>query len=132
MHYMLDTNICIYAIKHKPVSMIGALRSHAVEGIGLSAISAAELLFEANKSGSDRNLNALQRFLEPLEIADFDLGAARVYGRVRWVLEQAGLPIGPLDTQIAAHALALDAILVTNNRREFDRVPGLRVENWVT
>jgi tRNA(fMet)-specific endonuclease VapC len=73
---------------------------------------------------------ALQHFLAPLEIADFDAAAAEGYGRVRNALEQSGTPIGPLDTQIAAHALALGTTLVTNNLREFARVPGLRLENW--
>jgi tRNA(fMet)-specific endonuclease VapC len=101
-------------------------------GLGISSISVGELFFGAEKSGSARNRVALQHFLEPLEIADFDPVAAAVYGRLRNVLERAGTPIGPLDTQIAAHALALGVTLVTNNTREFSRVPGLRLENWAS
>ncbi len=130
MRYLLDTNICIYAIKNRPVQVIERLRAHEAEGLGISSISVAELFFGAAKSGSARNLAALRHFLEPLEIADFGVPAAEIYGDARLALERAGTPIGPLDTQIAAHALALGAVLVTNNTREFERVPGLVVENW--
>ncbi|MBL8449999.1 MAG: type II toxin-antitoxin system VapC family toxin [Dechloromonas sp.] len=130
MRYMLDTNICIYAIKQRPPSVIAALRAHEAAGIGISSITAAELHFGVRKSGSERNLDALRRFLEPLEIADFDLAAAERYGELRQRLGAAGTAIGPLDTQIAAHSLALDITLVTNNTREFSRVATLRLENW--
>ncbi|MHB9118923.1 MAG: type II toxin-antitoxin system tRNA(fMet)-specific endonuclease VapC [Burkholderiales bacterium] len=131
MRYMLDTNICIYAIKNRPAAVIAALRAHESAGIGLSSISVAELYFGARKSGSDKNLLALQHFLEPLEIADFDTAAAQNHGGLRHALESQGTPIGPLDTQIAAHALALGVCLVSNNSREFERVPELKLENWV-
>ncbi|GAB1392885.1 type II toxin-antitoxin system VapC family toxin [Rhodocyclaceae bacterium] len=130
MRYLLDTNICIYAIKQRPASVVEALRAHANAGIGISSITAAELWFGVEKSGSARNHDALRHFLEPLEIADFDAAAAEVYGKVRLQLEQAGTPIGPLDTQIAAHAIHLGITMVTNNTREFERVTGLRLENW--
>lgn len=128
---MLDTNICIYAIKHRPPAVVAALRQHESAGLGVSGITVAELEFGAAKSGSARNITALQQFLEPLSVADFDREATRAYGRVRAQLEAAGTPIGLLDTLIAAHALALDVTLVTNNLREFARVPGLRLVNWV-
>ena len=131
MRYMLDTNICIYAIKHRPPEVLAALRAHAAAGLGISSISVAERLFGAAKSGSARNLQALAQFLEPLEIADFDRAAAQAYGPLRAQLEAAGTPIGPLDTQIAAHALALGVTLVSNNTREFNRIPGLLLDNWV-
>jgi len=130
MRYLLDTNICIYAIKNKPAQVLDALRQHESSGIGISSITAGELLFGVEKSGSERNRTALAHFLEPLEIADFDIRAATIYGRIRQHLEQAGTPIGPLDTQIAAHALALGVTLVSNNLREFERVPGLQLANW--
>ena len=130
MRYMLDTNICIYAIKNQPAQVLTQLRAREVEGIGISSISVAELYFGVSKSGSARNLAALQQFLEPLEIADFDLNAAQVYGTLRYALERLGTPIGPPDMQIAAHALALEATLVTNNVREFERVPDLKLINW--
>lgn len=128
---MLDTNICIYAIKQRPPEVLAALRAQEVAGLGLSSVTVAELAFGVAKSGSARNQRALEQFLEPLEIADFDRSAALAYGRLRAALEAAGTPIGPLDTQIAAHALALGVILVSNNQREFARVPGLRLEDWV-
>ncbi len=131
MRYMLDTNICIYAIKHRPPEVLVALRVHAAAGLGVSSISVAELAFGVAKSGSTRNLQALAQFLEPLEIADFDRAAAKIYGPLRARLEAAGTPIGPLDTQIAAHALALGVTLVSNNSREFARIPGLLLDNWV-
>lgn len=130
MRYMLDTNICIYAIKNRPAAVLTTLRAHEAAGIGISSISVAELYFGAKKSGSAKNLLALQHFLEPLEIADFDLAAAQAYGELRHELESRGTPIGPLDTQIAAHALALGVCLVSNNTREFERVAGLKLENW--
>lgn len=131
MRFMLDTNICIYAIKNRPASVLEALRSHEAAGIGVSSITVAELYFGVAKSASSRNMKALEHFLEPLEIADFDPRAAQVYGDVRNRLERMGMPIGPLDTQIAAHAIALRVTLVTNNLREFSRVPDLKLENWV-
>lgn len=130
MHYLLDTNICIFAIKHRPPRVIERLRAHEADGLGISSVSVAELFFGVAKSGSARNLAALRHFLEPLEIADFDAAAAEIHGEVRLSLERAGTPIGPLDTQIAAHSLSLGAVLVTNNTREFERVPGLMLENW--
>mgnify|MGYP005844402627 CR=1 FL=1 len=130
MQYMLDTDICIYAIKRRPAAVIEALRVHESAGIGISIISVAELYFGARKSGSAKNLLALRHFLAPLEVSDFDFEAARVYADIRFALESVGTPIGPLDTQIAAHALALDVTLVTNNTREFSRVPKLRLANW--
>ena len=131
MRFMLDTNLCLYAIKHRPPEVIAALRAHESAGLGLSSITVAELYFGVAKSGSARNLSALEQFLAPLELADFDRSAAAAYGPLRAALEAAGTSIGPLDTQIAAHALALGATLVSNNTREFARVPGLRLENWV-
>jgi tRNA(fMet)-specific endonuclease VapC len=131
MRFMLDTNICIYAIKHRPPEVLAALRAHAAAGLGLSSITVAELTFGVAKSGSLRNQRALAQFLEPLEIADFDRRAADVYGPLRAALEGAGTPIGPLDTQLAAHAMALGVTLVTHNTREFARVPGLRLDDWV-
>ena len=99
MRFMLDTNTCIYAIKHRPPEVLAALRRHEGDGLGISAITAAELAVGVAKSGSARNVQALRQFLEPLEIADFDAEAAQAYGRVRAELEAAGTPIGPLDTR---------------------------------
>ena len=130
MLYMLDTDICIYVINARPPAVLEKFLAHESDGLGVSAITAAELWFGVRKSGSRRNLIVLDKFLAPLEVADFGADAARTYGEVRVALEQKGTPIGPLDTQIAAHALALGVTLVSNNVREFKRVPKLRVENW--
>jgi tRNA(fMet)-specific endonuclease VapC len=130
MRYMLDTNICIYVIKRAPAAVLEKFRQHEAAGLGISAVTAAELAFGVAKSGSRRNRAALEAFLSALEIAPFDDEAAWVYGDIRADLEARGVPIGPLDTQIAAHALSLEITLVSNNLREFERVPGLRCANW--
>jgi tRNA(fMet)-specific endonuclease VapC len=126
--YLLDTNICIYVINRRPEGVLAQFLAHEGDGVAISSISAAELYFGVRKSASARNLRALDKFLAPLTMLDFDASAAR--GELRATLERKGVPIGPLDTQVAAHALATDLTLVTNNEREFKRVPGLRVENW--
>ena len=130
MRYMLDTDICIYVINARPPAVLDKFLAHETEGLGVSAVTATELWFGVRKSGSRRNLLLLDKFLAPLEIADFGADAARSYGEVRSALEKKSTPIGPLDAQIAAHALALGATLVSNNLREFKRVPKLRLENW--
>lgn len=130
MLYLLDTNICIYVINERPPEVLQQFLVHEPDGLGISAITASELYWGVCKSGSARNLRALEKFIAPLHVMDFGLEAAQAYGQLRATLERKGTPIGPLDLQIAAHALALDIILVTNNQREFKRVPGLRVENW--
>ena len=130
MRYMLDTDICIYVINARPPAVFEKYLAHEADGLGVSAVTAAELWFGVRKSGSRRNLLLLDKFLAPLEIAEFGADAARAYGEVRSALEKKGTPIGPLDTQIAAHALALGVTLVSNNLREFKRVPKLRLENW--
>lgn len=130
MRYMLDTDICVYAINGRAPQVIEAMEQHLSAGLGISAIAASELHFGVAKSGSRRNAEALRMFLAQLEVAPFDLGAAEVCGGVRTWLQAAGTPIGPLDTLIAAHACALDVTLVTNNTREFSRVPGLKLANW--
>jgi tRNA(fMet)-specific endonuclease VapC len=130
MRYLLDTDICIYVINERPPSVIDAFRRHAAEGLGISSVTAGELFYGVARTNSERNLHALRRFLAPLEIAPFDAAAAEVFGSLRAWLAGQGTPIGPYDTQIAAHAHALGVTLVSNNTREFARVPGLRVENW--
>ena len=131
MRYMLDTNICIYLIKRRPAAVTAALLQHEAEGVGRVHHHGVRAgLWRGPKSASARNQSALRHFLEPLEVADFDHAAAMAYANVRAALEAAGTPIGPLDTQIAAHALSLGITLVSNNTREFERVPGLKLANW--
>lgn len=127
---LLDTNICIYVINNRPPTVLGRFRQYSLGEIGVSSIVAAELTFGVAKSGSPRNRQALEMFLAPLEILPFDERCIWVYGDLRTDLEKRGLSIGSLDTLIAAHALSLNVPLVTNNLREFSRIPGLRLENW--
>jgi len=128
---LLDTNICIYIINAKPPQVLARFHRFRLGEIGLSSVVAAELAYGVAKSGSERNRGALEMFLAPLEVMPFDESAVWKYGELRADLERRGESIGSLDTMIAAHALGLNAVLVTNNTREFSRVPGLRLENWV-
>ena len=128
---LLDTNICIYIINAKPPAVLARFQQYRMGDIGLCSVVAAELAFGVAKSESTRNRQALQMFLAPLTIMPFDAAAVWIYGDLRADLERRGTPIGSLDTMIAAHALSQQALLVTNNTREFARVPGLRLENWV-
>jgi tRNA(fMet)-specific endonuclease VapC len=130
MRYLLDTDICIYTINERPAVVLEAFRVHEAAGLGISSVTAAELFYGVARTGSERNLLALRRFIAPLRIVPFDVSAAEVFGSLRAWLHGQGTPIGPYDTQIAAQALALGVTLVTNNRREFSRVPGLRIANW--
>ena len=129
--YLLDTNICIYIINRRPMEVFDRFEGLKVGQVAISSITGAELSFGVEKSGSTRNRQALDKFLAPLDILAFDEAAMRVYGSLRSHLEGQGTPIGSMDMLITAHALALDATLVTNNAREFQRVPGLVLENWV-
>ena len=133
MKVLLDTNICIYIIKRHPLAVIERFKRFAIGDIGISVVTLAELEYGVSKSRDvKRNRHALDQFIEPLEVARFDQEAAAVYGAIRAHLEQKGQPIGAMDLLIAAHARSLDVRLVTNNEREFKRVPGLRIENWVS
>lgn len=132
MKYLLDTNICIYIIKQKPIEVFAKFQSLEIGSIGISSITLAELQYGVRKSAKvEKNLEALEKFISPMEIFDFDQEATHTYGIIRADLESRGLSIGPLDTLIAAHALSRNLTLVTNNEREFKRVNGLTVENWV-
>ena len=131
MKWLLDTNVCIAVIRRRPESALRRLRGKQVGQVGLSTITLAELEFGAAKSQQPAKARAaLREFLLPLEVVTFDAAAADAYGTVRAAMEKKGRPIGPLDTLIAAHALALGTVLVTSNTREFRRVPGLSVEDW--
>ena len=132
MKYMLDTNICIEIIRQRSVHAVERCEAHAGEGICLSAITYAELVFGCEKSSHPaKNRLALERFLSPIRVVDFPAAAGEDYARLRARLEKQGQLIGPNDLLIAAHGLHLKSTLVTNNEREFRRVPGLRVVNWL-
>lgn len=131
MKYLLDTNICIYLINERPKKVLAHFKRHALGDIGISSITASELAFGVAKSGSLKNRIALEAFLLPLQIVEYDADAAMVYGDIRAALEKQGKTIGPLDMLIAAHALSRQLVLVTNNEKEFRRVDQLKVENWL-
>lgn len=128
---LLDTNTCIYLIRRRPKEALQRFERFEVGEVGVSVITVSELRYGVEKSTRpEQNLRALEQFLLPLEVLDFGPEATVSYGRVRASLEERGMPIGPLDTLIAAHALSLGATLVTNNTREFERVSGLQIEDW--
>lgn len=130
--YLLDTDICIYLIKNKPKHLIERFLSKRPGDIGISTISLAELRLGVSKSQfPEKNHLALENMLRPIEILPFDEGAAMTYGEIRKMRENAGTTLGAMDYLIAAQALAIGAILVTNNEREFKRIKKLKIENWL-
>ena len=131
MKYMLDTNICIYIIKHKPEAVIRKFVLHDPDEICISAVTYAELIYGVEKSQAvEKNRLALSLFLSPITVLEFDSRASEKYGIIRAELEKKGTQIGPMDMLIAGHAKAEKLILVTNNTREFIRVEGLEIEDW--
>jgi len=131
MRYLLDTNICIFIINHRPPLVRARFERVPVGEIGISSVTLSELHYGAAKSGRPAtNMKALRKFLLPLDVLGYDEHAAERYGQLRASLEKVGTPIGPMDLMIAAHALSARLTVVTNNRREFDRVPGLVTEDW--
>ena len=132
MKYLLDTNICIFLIKNKPKSVLAHFEKLIPGDVGISSITLAELVCGVEKSQQkEKNKQALEYFLLPLEICFFDDHAAHCYGSIHAELEQKGTPVGPLDLLIAAHAKSLKLTLVSNNTREFSRVAGLKLVDWV-
>lgn len=131
LKYLLDTNIVIYVIKRRPLQVLEVFNRHH-DRMALSAITVAELVHGAEKSADPgRNLAMVEDFLSRLSILPYSEKAAYQYGSIRTALEKAGQPIGVNDLHIAAHARSEGLVLVTNNLREFERVPGLLLENWV-
>ncbi len=132
IRYILDTNICIALIRRRDQAVRGRLVNCAPGTVALSAVTLAELEFGIQKSmQTDRNRIALAAFTAQLKVLPFGANAAAHYGDIRALLQRAGTPIGPLDTMIAAHARSIGATVVTDNEREFRRVEGLEVENWL-
>jgi len=132
MKYLLDTNACIYLIKRKPAHVIRKMMKMKTDEIGISTITLSELQYGIEKSDfPEKNQMALLEFLIPFGILDFDQKAAGMYGRIRSTLEKKGKPIGSMDMLIAAVAKSVRLILVTNNVKEFMRIEGLMIENWV-
>jgi len=129
--YMLDTNICIYVMKNYPQDLREKFNSLA-EQLCISSITLGELNYSAEKSARRAdNLTAVEHFVARLDVLSFDAKAAAHYGQVRAELELVGTPCGPHDMQLGGHARSQGLIVVTNNMREFSRMQGIRVENWV-
>jgi tRNA(fMet)-specific endonuclease VapC len=131
--HLLDTDICIEALRRRSEALFRHLRAHSPDELAISVITESELHFGAfNSASPERNAAAVEAFLQPFSILAFGREYVPIYARLRSTLERAGSRIGNLDMLIAAQAVALRLTVVTNNLREFRRVPGLRVENWLT
>ncbi|MFV3305491.1 type II toxin-antitoxin system tRNA(fMet)-specific endonuclease VapC [Pseudomonas sp. NY15181] len=132
LKYLLDTNICIFTIKNKPQAVRDAFNRHHGQ-LCISSVTLMELIYGAEKSAApERNLAVVEGFAARLEVLSYDANAAAHTGQLRAELAKAGTPIGPYGQMIAGHARSLGLILVSNNLREFERVPGLRLEDWVS
>ncbi|MEQ9353949.1 MAG: type II toxin-antitoxin system VapC family toxin [Coleofasciculus chthonoplastes F1-TOW-03] len=132
IRFLLDTNICIYIIRQKPANVLAKFQSLSPSDIGVSSITVAELEYGAYKSQrQEQNRAALSQFIMMLEILPFDVQTTQTYGKMRAELEKMGMVIGAMDLLIACQALAHNITLVTNNVKEFSRIPGLTWENWV-
>ena len=132
MHYLLDTNICIYLIKKRPLAVLERFRQYSPKDVAISTITLFELQYGIEKSQyRERSKDALAKFLLPLNLINLDRSSAVEAAIIRAQLEKKGMPIGPYDLLIAGLARSLDMILVTNNTKEFERIDGLHLENWI-
>jgi len=132
MNFLIDTNICIYIMNKRPPEVIQKFKTMEVGQIAISSITVSELQYGVSESKyREENLKRLDEFLTPFQILPYDEHASKFYGEIRSHLENQGTIIGPLDLLIAAHALSQNLILVTNNGKEFNRIPSLKVENWI-
>jgi len=131
LKYMLDTNIVIYTIKNRPSKVREVFKKHEGQ-MCISSVSLGELIYGAERSSqTERNLADINGLIARMEVAPFEEHASEHFGQIRAELYQSGQPIGPYDMMIAGHARSTGLILVTNNTKEFERVPGLRLENWI-
>jgi len=129
---MLDTNICIYIIKNRPQSVKKRFQEFEIGELCISSITVSELMCGVYKSEYvEKNFRAIESFLMPFDILDYDYSASVEYGKIRADLEKRGQVIGGMDMQIAAHAKSLDMVVITNNSKEFQRVNDLEIDNWV-
>ena len=132
MGYMLDTNTCIHLMKHRPQALRRRLSALPLEDVAISSVVVAELWYGVALSRKKKeNEVALREFLDYVEVMDWPSQAGPLCGRIRSDLKRRDTPIGAMDLLIAAHTLFLDAVLVTDNTKEFERVPGLNLENWL-
>lgn len=131
--YLLDTDICSYIIKKRPREVLERFKAVSPMQLGISVITLAELLYGVEHSSSKTiNLPIIENFVSHLQVLPWESEAAVHYSKLRVLLEQQGTPIGNMDLMIAAHALSLGRIVVTNNLRHFEKVPHLQIENWTT
>lgn len=131
LKYLLDTNIVIYVLKRRPKEVLEIFNTNASR-MAISSITLSELIYGAEKSANvDKNLEAIEEFISHLEVMPYDAKASQHYGQIKAALEKRGEIIGENDIHIAAHTISQGLILVTNNLREFKRVPNLALENWV-
>ena len=131
MKYLLDTNMCVFALRNKPCAVGHRIQQHKPDDIVISTVTVAELRFGADKSNRpEENHRQISDFLLTFDILMFDSGAADAYGAIRADLERRGQPIGELDMLLAAQAVSQNLIFVTHNTSEFQRVKGLQLENW--
>jgi tRNA(fMet)-specific endonuclease VapC len=130
--FMLDTNICIYIIKKRPIGLLEKFNSIPKNSLCISVVTYAELEYGVERSSSKKlNQRIIMDFVSNLAVLSWDMDAARHYGKIRSSLEKKGTPIGNMDLMIAAHALSQKCTLVSNNLREFKRVKNLKYENWI-
>jgi len=130
--YLLDTNICIYIIKQKPIEVFERFKQLEIGTLKISSITVAELYFGAyNSQNIKRNIETVKNFLLPFEIVEFDSKAGIEYAKIKADLRKKGQIIGELDMQIAGVALSNNLVLVTNNEKEFIRINNLKIENWI-
>jgi tRNA(fMet)-specific endonuclease VapC len=133
MHFLIDTNICIYIMNNHPPEVTRRFKNTEVGDVGVSSITISELQYGISKSKRKKeNQQRLDEFLIPFEILPYDEIASICYGEIRAKLEERGVVIGPLDLLIAAQALSRELVLITNNEKEFKRIQSLKVEDWVT
>jgi tRNA(fMet)-specific endonuclease VapC len=133
MNFLIDTNICIYIMNKRPPEVLRRFKEKKVGQVCISSITVSELQYGVTKSKLQKqNSRRLDEFLTPFEILPYDEHASKFYGEIRSQLESQGSIIGPLDLLIAAHALSQNLVLITNNEKEFKRIPSLKVENWVS
>ncbi len=132
LKYLLDTNICIYIAKQQPLHIYSKFETLVIGEVGMSTVTYGELFYGVQKSQNHKkNMSLLQDLASLIPPLPIPTDAGKHYGQIRTVLEQKGTPIGNNDLWIAAHALSLNITLVTNNMKEFTRIPHLHLENWV-
>jgi tRNA(fMet)-specific endonuclease VapC len=133
LEFMLDTDICSYLIKQRPISVLKRFEAVSEDKICISVVTLAELIYGIERSSSTKiNLPVVKNFVNCLSVLPWDYSTAESYGKLRTFLEQKGTPIGNMDLMIATHALSKNMIIITNNIRHFEKVPQLRIENWVS